>query len=396
MTIGRGSWADYRRTILESKQFADFSPTSWTQIFGDVGGWRLLLRALYWTFHESHFWWQAQYLVKLECHFSWQAQHAEKFWEKAGARNVALFHTKCVAKMGGVSSSKRRVRDDDFILGPWSDYRRIMLEWSHHHHGASPPRNGWRLVQPKNGLGIALVRRLADILSAFFFLWFWFFFMLSTWNFHPRLARELLVHYSCFMFTYPSGLCENVCCVCVCVCLHLPLCFFFAPLLRRIHCDVPPNWNHRVPSGTRSSLLLRTGQPHTRPSFVAQAGSKDILNAPEVEAFSAFAPADTGDPLKGNDAQAQRIQKMPWQFQAPHVESSTCCCESGQLGIQVSSTALTCVRHTCVKHRFNRTRRPGLANTRFMWKQVAWPCGFDKSNLCPPSCPPVASVTKPQ
>ena len=23
--------------------------------------------------HESHFAWQAQYLVKLKCHFSWQA-----------------------------------------------------------------------------------------------------------------------------------------------------------------------------------------------------------------------------------------------------------------------------------------------------------------------------------
>ena len=217
--------------------------------------------------------------------------------------------------------------------------------------------------------------------------------------FHLKLPPQARPGTACALFlfyVYISFWFVWECVLCVCVCLHLPLCFFFAPLLRRIHCDVPPNWNHRVPSGTRSSLLLRTGQPHTRPSFVAQAGSKDILNAPEVEAFSAFAPAVTGDPLKGNDAQAQRIQKMPWQFQAPHVESSTCCCESGQLGIQVSSTALTCVRHTCVKHRFNRTRRPGLANTRFMWKQVAWPCGFDKSNLCPPSCPPVASVTKPQ
>ena len=29
--------------------------------------------------HESHFAWQAQYLVKLKCHFSWQAQHSVKF-----------------------------------------------------------------------------------------------------------------------------------------------------------------------------------------------------------------------------------------------------------------------------------------------------------------------------
>ena len=43
---------------------------------------------------EIHFAWQAQYLLKLECHFSWQAQHVVKFWEIAGARNVAFFNTK--------------------------------------------------------------------------------------------------------------------------------------------------------------------------------------------------------------------------------------------------------------------------------------------------------------
>ena len=30
-------------------------------------------------------------LVRLECDFSWQAQHFVKFWEIAGARNVAFF-----------------------------------------------------------------------------------------------------------------------------------------------------------------------------------------------------------------------------------------------------------------------------------------------------------------
>ena len=74
--------------------------------------------------HEIHFALQAQYLVKLECHFSWQAQHFVKFWEIAGARNVVLFHTKYVSKMGRVRSPKRRVRDDDFIFGSV----RIMLE----------------------------------------------------------------------------------------------------------------------------------------------------------------------------------------------------------------------------------------------------------------------------
>ena len=67
--------------------------------------------------HEIHFAWQAQYLVKLECDFSWQAQHFVQFWEIAGARNVVFFNTKCVSKMGRLRSPKRRVRDDDFIVG---------------------------------------------------------------------------------------------------------------------------------------------------------------------------------------------------------------------------------------------------------------------------------------
>ena len=45
--------------------------------------------------HESHFAWQAQYLVKLKCHFSWQAQYSVKFGMIAGARNVVFFNTKC-------------------------------------------------------------------------------------------------------------------------------------------------------------------------------------------------------------------------------------------------------------------------------------------------------------
>ena len=77
--------------------------------------------------HEIRFAWQAQYLVKLECGFSWQAQHVVQFWEIAGARNVAFFHTKCVSKMGRVRSPKRRVRDDDFMVGSWSDYPRIVF-----------------------------------------------------------------------------------------------------------------------------------------------------------------------------------------------------------------------------------------------------------------------------
>ena len=40
--------------------------------------------------HESHFAWQAQYLVKLKCHLSWQAQYSVKFGMIAGARNVVF------------------------------------------------------------------------------------------------------------------------------------------------------------------------------------------------------------------------------------------------------------------------------------------------------------------
>ena len=48
--------------------------------------------------HENHFSWQAQHLVILECHFLWQAQYSVKFEEIAGARNVAIFNTKCVSE----------------------------------------------------------------------------------------------------------------------------------------------------------------------------------------------------------------------------------------------------------------------------------------------------------
>ena len=86
---------------------------------------------------EIHFAWQAQYLVKLECDFSWQVQHFVQFWEMAGARNVVFFHTKCVSKMGRVRSPKRRVRDDDFILGLSSDYPRIVFLLAEAIHGVS-------------------------------------------------------------------------------------------------------------------------------------------------------------------------------------------------------------------------------------------------------------------
>ena len=49
------------------------------------------------------------------------------FWEIAGIRNVVFFHTKCVSKMGRVRFPKRRVRDDDFMLGLCSESVRIVF-----------------------------------------------------------------------------------------------------------------------------------------------------------------------------------------------------------------------------------------------------------------------------
>ena len=66
---------------------------------------------------RMRFWCQAQYLVKLECDFSCQAQHLVTFWEIAGARICCIFQYKIVSKIGRVRSPKRRVRDDDFMVG---------------------------------------------------------------------------------------------------------------------------------------------------------------------------------------------------------------------------------------------------------------------------------------
>ena len=38
-----------------------------------------------------------------------------------------VLQNEIVSKMGRVRSPKRRVRDDDFMLGSWSDYRRIVF-----------------------------------------------------------------------------------------------------------------------------------------------------------------------------------------------------------------------------------------------------------------------------
>ena len=38
-----------------------------------------------------------------------------------------IFQYKIVSKIGRIRFPKRRVRDDDFIVGSWSDYRRILF-----------------------------------------------------------------------------------------------------------------------------------------------------------------------------------------------------------------------------------------------------------------------------
>ena len=78
--------------------------------------------------HESDFSWQAQYLVKLECHFSWQGQHFVQFWEIAGARNVAFFHTKCVPRWveKGLRSGGCEMTILSIMVGSCSDHPRII------------------------------------------------------------------------------------------------------------------------------------------------------------------------------------------------------------------------------------------------------------------------------
>ena len=82
--------------------------------------------------HESHVAWQAQYLVILERHFLWQAQYSVKSGQIAGARNVIIFNTKCVAEGGKVSSANGRVQFCNFMVGSCSDHGRIMLESAAH------------------------------------------------------------------------------------------------------------------------------------------------------------------------------------------------------------------------------------------------------------------------
>ena len=74
--------------------------------------------------HDSHFAWQAQYLVMLNCHFSWQAQYSVKFGMIARARNVAFFNRNA---RGERPRLRGGLRTDGFMVGSFSDHSRILL-----------------------------------------------------------------------------------------------------------------------------------------------------------------------------------------------------------------------------------------------------------------------------
>ena len=48
-----------------------------------------------------------------------------EIWVDSGARNVVIFNTKCVSEARKVTSANGRVRDDEFMVGSWSDHVRI-------------------------------------------------------------------------------------------------------------------------------------------------------------------------------------------------------------------------------------------------------------------------------
>ena len=177
-----GLSSDYGRIIFVSSFCCTSGSFCWNlelqvfvagAVFGVVGGWLYLLHKMEMTFHmgcgsrmrfilrgwrsicwvwrvtllaprigndvsyvkqitdEIHFVRQAQYLVKLEGDFSWQAQHFVTFWGISRSAKCFILEYKMVSKIGPGRSPKRRVRDDDFMVGSWSDYSRIILGlWS--------------------------------------------------------------------------------------------------------------------------------------------------------------------------------------------------------------------------------------------------------------------------
>ena len=131
-------------------------------VFGEVGGWLYLLHALEMTFHmwrrslmtfilrgRRSIWWgwrvtllaprignDVSYVTQIidDIHFVWQEVGGWLFVTGAALGDVlrdsrdakcCILQYKIVSKMGRVRSPKRRVRDDDFIVGLCSDYARI-------------------------------------------------------------------------------------------------------------------------------------------------------------------------------------------------------------------------------------------------------------------------------
>ena len=66
--------------------------------------------------------WQAQHLAMSERHFLWQAKYLVKSGWIAGARNVVIFNTKCVAEWEKLRSANGRVQ--------FCNLGRIILESS--------------------------------------------------------------------------------------------------------------------------------------------------------------------------------------------------------------------------------------------------------------------------
>ena len=138
--------SDYPRIILESslywrKHFRHFHLRSSLQdfvagaVFGEVGGWLYLLRALEMTFHM----WRRSmmtFILRGRRSIWWSSTHGNVWLFVAGAalRDIlgdsrsakcCILQYKIVSKMGRVRSPKRRVRDDDFMVG----YRRISSDY---------------------------------------------------------------------------------------------------------------------------------------------------------------------------------------------------------------------------------------------------------------------------
>ena len=157
------------------KHFREFPLKSWASRFRGRRsiwwGWRVTLLAprigndvsyVMRIKDAIHFAWQAQYLLSLKgdftcsAHWKWRficdADHWWHWFCVAGAvfgevggwlfvagaalRDIlgdsrsakcCILQHKIVSKIGPGRSPKRRVRDDDFILGSWSDYGRIVF-----------------------------------------------------------------------------------------------------------------------------------------------------------------------------------------------------------------------------------------------------------------------------